>query len=81
MFGHNENRHSTQLLSERNLSIVFLLTIVFFFVEIAGSILSNSLALFADSIHMLQDIIALGMSVVAVKLVKKAKRQTPHIRL
>ena len=68
-----ESSHSTHILSERNLTIVFFLTLLFFFIEIAGSILSNSLALFADSMHMLQDIIALGMSVFAVKLVKRPK--------
>lgn len=75
----SEKEHSHhQLLSERNLTLVFLLTTVFFFVELAGSFLSNSLALFADSMHMLQDIFALGISVVAVKLVKrpKDKKQT-----
>lgn len=73
MLLHNETHHSTHVLSERNLTIVFFLTILFFFIEIAGSLLSNSLALFADAIHMLQDIIALGMSVFAVKLVKRPK--------
>ena len=65
--------HQSHLLSEKNLTIVFLLTVLFFFVEVIGSVLSNSLALFADSMHMLQDIIALGLSVFAVKLVKRPK--------
>ncbi len=65
--------NESHLLSEKNLTIVFMLTIIFFFVELAGSYISNSLALFADAFHMLQDIIALGISVLAVKIVKRPK--------
>ena len=59
--------------SEKYLTLVFILTILLFFVEFTGSYISNSFALLADAFHMLQDIIALGIAVFAVNLVKRPK--------
>ena len=46
----------------RNLKWALLLTGIFLLVEVAGGILSNSLALLADAGHMLTDVAALGLS-------------------
>lgn len=59
--------------SANRLLFVFLFTLVFFFVELVGGIISGSLALLADAVHMLQDVIALGLSAFAVQFAKKPK--------
>jgi len=46
----------------RGLRIALLLTVLFFIAEVAGGLLSNSLALLADAGHMLADVAALGLS-------------------
>lgn len=57
------------------LYVVFFLTFAFFIVEVAGGILSNSLALLADAGHMLQDLVALGLAIIALWYAKKPKNQ------
>lgn len=39
---------------------------IFTIVELTGGILSNSLALLSDSFHMLSDVLALGLSMLAI---------------
>lgn len=73
MATHSHSSPNVPSENELYLTLVFILTAIFFFVELAGSYISNSLALFADAFHMLQDIFALGMAVFAVKLVKRPK--------
>ena len=51
--------------SRRSLGLALGLTLAFFFVELVGGYLANSLALIADSWHMLNDAFALGFAVVA----------------
>jgi cobalt-zinc-cadmium efflux system protein len=46
----------------RRLRIALVLTSVFFLAEVAGGVLSNSLALLADAGHMLTDVAALALS-------------------
>ncbi|MHA1984500.1 MAG: cation diffusion facilitator family transporter [Candidatus Hodarchaeales archaeon] len=48
------------------LLIIFILTIIFLFIEIIGGILSGSLSLIADSFHMMTDTIAIGLSLLAL---------------
>src|SRR5689334_2533513 len=43
------------------LAIALAITSVFLVVEVAGALLSNSLALLADAAHMLTDVAALGL--------------------
>lgn len=52
--------------SKRTLWITLILTLFFTLVEIAGGLLSNSLALLSDSAHMISDVIALGLSMIAI---------------
>lgn len=54
--------------SQRTLWITLSLTLFFTLVEIVGGLLSNSLALLSDSAHMISDVIALGLSMVAIFL-------------
>ena len=57
--------------SQRNLLIVLSITAVVMIAEIIGGLLANSLALLSDAGHMLTDILALGLSVVAMKFAQK----------
>jgi cobalt-zinc-cadmium efflux system protein len=59
--------------SPNRLLFVFLFTLTFFFVELIGGIISGSLALLADAVHMLQDVVALGLAALAVQFAKRPK--------
>ncbi len=63
---HNHNHHHFQS-SRARLSVAFWTQAVFFVVELVGGILSNSLALLADAGHMLSDVAALGLSLLALR--------------
>jgi len=52
--------------SRRRLALAFWTQLVFFIVELVGGILTNSLALLADAGHMLSDVAALGLSLLAL---------------
>jgi cobalt-zinc-cadmium efflux system protein len=52
----------------KNLKIAILLTILIFFLELVGGILSNSLALLSDSAHVLTDVIALFLTYGATRI-------------
>ena len=48
---------------------------MFMFVEIAGGVIANSLAILTDAAHLLSDISAFGISIMALKLgMKKAPK-------
>jgi cobalt-zinc-cadmium efflux system protein len=64
---HPERFHS----SRRRLSLAFATQAVFFLVELVGGILTNSLALLADAGHMLSDVAALGLSLLALHFTLK----------
>ena len=53
--------------SRRRLHLAFWTQLAFFVVELGGGILTNSLALLADAGHMLSDVGALGLSLLALK--------------
>ena len=50
------------------LSLSLFLTLAFVFIEAGAGIFANSLALLTDAVHNLTDVIALGMSWVAVRI-------------
>jgi cobalt-zinc-cadmium efflux system protein len=50
----------------RRLTLALLLAAVYMLAEVAGGLLSNSLALLADAGHMLTDVAALGLSLFAI---------------
>jgi cobalt-zinc-cadmium efflux system protein len=60
---HQHRFHS----SSRRLKLAFWTQLAFFVVELVGGILTNSLALLADAGHMLSDVGALGLSLLALK--------------
>jgi cobalt-zinc-cadmium efflux system protein len=65
--GHG-HAHAVDADSERRVLIVLVLTAGFMVVEVAGGIVSNSLALLADAGHMLTDAGALALAWIAFRL-------------
>ncbi|MEK8132409.1 cation diffusion facilitator family transporter [Paenibacillus filicis] len=67
MYDYHHLPHAKQQSrSKRTLWITLLLTLFFTIVEIVGGLLSNSLALLSDSAHMVSDVLALGLSMLAI---------------
>lgn len=60
--GHGHDHGHDQAVSRRRLAIALVITALFFFAEVIGGVLSNSLALLADAGHMLTDVGALALS-------------------
>ena len=59
-------------MSETNrLSVALFITLIIFFAEVVGGLLSNSLALLSDAGHMVTDVFSLGLSLLAVIMAKK----------
>jgi len=56
---------------QRKLKIIFLVSISTFVFQIIGGILSNSLALIADSFHLLIDFSAIGITLFAFRIANK----------
>ena len=65
----SENRAYSS--SQQNLLIVLFINAVVMIAEIIGGFLANSLALLSDAGHMLTDVLAIGMSVVAMRFAQK----------
>ncbi|MCZ8516824.1 cation diffusion facilitator family transporter [Paenibacillus filicis] len=65
---HHLHHVKEQSRSRKTLWITLILTSFFTIVEIIGGILSNSLALLSDSAHMISDVLALGLSMIAIYL-------------
>lgn len=68
----------------KRLWIVLGLTAGFMVAEVIGGILSNSLALLADSGHMLADVGALALSLIAMRLAQRppsAERTFGYVRM
>ena len=57
--------------NRRALQITFILTSIYFIVEVIGGILTNSLALLADAAHMLTDVGGLALALFATWIAKK----------
>ncbi len=71
-YDYHHLRHAKeQTKSMKTLWITLFLTLFFTIVEIVGGLLSNSLALLSDSAHMISDVIALGLSMVAIYLARR----------
>jgi cobalt-zinc-cadmium efflux system protein len=70
--GHQLHAHEDRFRgSSWRLSLAFWTQFVFFVVELAGGILTNSLALLADAGHMFSDVAALGLSLLALRWTAK----------
>jgi cobalt-zinc-cadmium efflux system protein len=73
MNGHNHDHHRDRFQSSRaRLSLAFWTQAAFFVVELVGGLLTNSLALLADAGHMLSDVAALGLSLLALRWTLKS---------
>ena len=57
-----------KLTLEKRLLVSFTLTLLILFAEIIGGIVSKSLALLSDAGHMLTDVFALGLSMIAMRI-------------
>ncbi|UOB20872.1 cation diffusion facilitator family transporter [Macrococcus armenti] len=68
---HHVEHLKEQSQSKRTLWISLFITLFFTIVEVVGGILSNSLALLSDSMHMLSDVLALGLSMIAIYFASK----------
>ncbi|KAI9343479.1 zinc homeostasis factor 1 [Zopfochytrium polystomum] len=76
--GHGDHATGTNAAAdgrERRIVFVACLTGAFFLVEIITGYVANSIALIADSFHMLSDIIALFIALYAIKLAKRTDRK------
>jgi len=56
---------------EKSLKIAIILTSIFFVVEIIGGLISGSLSLLGDAVHMFRDVFALLISLSAINIAKK----------
>ena len=63
--GANMHQHELRAASRRSLLVALVLTFAYMLAEVAGGLLSHSLALLADAGHMLADTAALGLALVA----------------
>lgn len=66
-----ESNNQTYSSNHRNLVIALLITAIVMIAEIIGGLLANSLALLSDAGHMFTDILALGLSLVAMRFAQK----------
>jgi len=57
-----------KLILEKRLLLCFTLTLLILFAEVIGGIISQSLALLSDAGHMLTDVFALGLSMIAIRI-------------
>ncbi|MHB8603105.1 MAG: cation diffusion facilitator family transporter [Nitrosotalea sp.] len=72
----SESREQISLERISKLKLVLVLTATYFVAEIVGSIVTNSLALLADAGHMLTDVGALALSLVAIYYTRR--KATPQ---
>lgn len=74
MAHHINHRHShTEFISIKPVILALSLNLVFLIVELIGAILTNSLALLADVGHMITDIVALSVVMIATYYSRKPK--------
>src|SRR6267378_840555 len=71
MHTHGSLTHSHSSDSERRLLIVLGMTGLYMLAEILGGILTGSLALLADSGHLLGDVLGLTMAVAAIRFARR----------
>ena len=57
--------------NQGRLVLVLGLTALYMLAEVAGGILTNSLALLADAGHMLTDVLGLGMALAAIRFAQR----------
>src|SRR6266478_452297 len=76
--GHtHEHQHDSSGSARSSLKGALIITSVFLVAEFLGALYTNSLALLADSGHMLTDVAALGLSFFAIRFA--SRRATPRM--
>ncbi|MGI4815162.1 MAG: cation diffusion facilitator family transporter [Janthinobacterium lividum] len=70
--GHAGHNHLHGVTDERRIAWAFIIIALFMVVEVAGGLLSGSLALLADAGHMVSDAAALGFSWMAIRIGRRA---------
>ncbi len=68
--GHHHSHGKTS--QERPLLLALILTSIFLLMEAIGGVLTESLALISDAAHMLTDVTALAISLVAIKIGRRS---------
>jgi len=68
--GHAGHDHTAGA-NERSLKIALALTATFLVVELAGGVITQSLALISDAAHMLADVVALAIALMAISIGKR----------
>jgi cobalt-zinc-cadmium efflux system protein len=66
-----DQRDSQAATSERRLVVVMAMTALYMLAEVAGGFLTGSLALLADSGHLLGDVLGLAMAVAAIRFARR----------
>ena len=69
--GAGHDHGTSEIRHERPLWWAFGLTSAFLVAEVIGGLLTNSLALLSDAAHMMTDVIALAISLFAVRLSRR----------
>ena len=67
----NAHPESAASASERRLQLVLLVTGLYMLAEVVGGLLTGSLALVADSGHLLGDVLGLGMALAAIRFARR----------
>ncbi|ANB62275.1 cation diffusion facilitator family transporter [Anoxybacteroides amylolyticum] len=73
---HHLPHMKQQSKSKKALWTTLILTVFFTLVEVIGGLFSNSLALLSDSAHMASDVLALGLSMIALYLASRPPNKT-----
>lgn len=68
---HHVDHQKNQQSSKKTLWASLIITLLFTVIEFVGGLVSNSLALLSDSFHMLSDVLALGLSMLAIYFASK----------
>jgi len=69
--GHDHGHGGRREADARRLRIALALTISFMVVEVAGGLITGSLALVADAVHMLSDNFSLALALIAISLASR----------
>ena len=70
-FHDHGHSHGAPISDERRIAWAFVIILSFMFVEVAGGLISGSLALLADAGHMVSDAAALGISWIAIRIARR----------
>ena len=69
---HGHGQPHAQRAPSRALAVVFGITAAVLLVEVAGALLTGSLALLVDAAHVLTDVLGLGLALVAARLASRS---------